>query len=126
MAQHYDALETRPPSERSRDIFSRLPEQLEHARARCAYYRETLAGLDLAHVDSPAALAELALTRKSALVELQSAARPFGGLNATPASRLARIFMSPGPIYDPEGRGEDFWHTARALHAAGFRSGDRL
>jgi phenylacetate-CoA ligase len=124
VAQHYDALETRPPSERSRDIFSRLPEQLEHARARCAYYRETLAGADLAHVDSPEALAALPLTRKSALVELQSVARPFGGLNATPASRLARIFMSPGPIYDPEGRGEDFWHTARALHAAGFRSGD--
>jgi phenylacetate-CoA ligase len=124
VAEHYDALETRSASERSRDIFSRLPEQLEHARAHCAYYREALAGLDLARVDSPEALATLALTRKSALVELQSRARPFGGLNATPASRLARIFMSPGPIYDPEGRGEDFWHTARALHAAGFRAGD--
>src|SRR6185436_16779725 len=39
-------------------------------------------------------------------------------------SKLARMFMSPGPIYDPEGRGPDFWRTARALFAAGFRAGD--
>jgi phenylacetate-CoA ligase len=32
--------------------------------------------------------------------------------------------MSPGPIYDPEGRGADYWHTARSLFAAGFRAGD--
>jgi phenylacetate-CoA ligase len=45
------------------------------------------------------------VTRKSDLHELQHARKPFGGLNATPARGLARIFMSPGPIYDPEGRG---------------------
>lgn len=124
MAGHYDALETRSRAERTRDIFSRLPEQLGHARQNSTYYREALEGVDLAHIDSPEALARLPLTRKSALVDLQSRNRPFGGLNATPASRLARVFMSPGPIYDPEGRGEDYWHTARALHAAEFRAGD--
>ena len=49
---------------------------------------------------------------------------PFGGLEATPPSDLARIFMSPGPIYDPEGRRPDYWRAARVLHAAGFRRGD--
>ena len=39
-------------------------------------------------------------------------------------AKLARIFMSPGPIYDPEGREPDFWRTSRALFAAGFRAGD--
>ena len=29
-----------------------------------------------------------------------------------------------GPIYEPEGRGRDWWRTARALFAAGFRPGD--
>ena len=37
---------------------------------------------------------------------------------------LARIFMSPGPIFEPEGFGEDWWRTARALYAAGIRKGD--
>ena len=32
--------------------------------------------------------------------------------------------MSPGQIYEPEGHGRDWWRTARALHAAGFRAGD--
>ena len=35
-----------------------------------------------------------------------------------------RMFMSPGPIFEPEGQGEDWWRSARALHAAGFRRGD--
>ena len=31
--------------------------------------------------------------------------------------------MSPGPIFEPEGTGKDWWGAARALHAAGFRAG---
>ena len=33
-----------------------------------------------------------------------------------------RVFISPGPIFEPEGRGEDWWRTARALFAAGIRT----
>ena len=32
--------------------------------------------------------------------------------------------MSPGPIFEPEGEGADWWGAARAVYAAGFRSGD--
>jgi phenylacetate-CoA ligase len=32
--------------------------------------------------------------------------------------------MSPGPIFEPQGQGIDFWGAARALFAAGFRPGD--
>ena len=39
-------------------------------------------------------------------------------------ARLAKLFVSPGPIYEPEGTGDDWWRTARALHAAGVRAGD--
>ena len=55
----------------------------------------------------------------------------FGGYStigwgaARPASRQAlRVFASPGPIYEPEGRRADYWRMARALYAAGFRRGD--
>ncbi len=124
MEEHYDALEKRDPGQRERDLFERLPQQVAIARERCAHYARVLEGLDPRAVTSRAALARLPVTRKSQLTELQSALRPLGGLNATPASGLARIFMSPGPIYDPEGRGADYWHTARSLFAAGFRRGD--
>ena len=32
--------------------------------------------------------------------------------------------MSPGPIFEPEGRATTLGRGARALHAAGFRAGD--
>ena len=121
---HYDALEARDPAEREASYFARLPAQLEHARARTAHYREVLKDTDCAAVTTRAALARLPVTRKADLHALQQARRPFGGLEATPAGGLARIFMSPGPIYDPEGRRPDFWGSARTLFAAGFRAGD--
>ncbi len=124
MAEFFDALETRPAAERENDLFARLPAQLAHAKAKAAFYGKAFADVDAASIASRAALAGLPVTRKSELAELQKAARPFGGLNATPPSGLARIFVSPGPIYDPEGRRADFWHTARSLYAAGFRPGD--
>ena len=124
MGEHYDALETRPAAERERELFERLPEQVAHAKARSVYYAALLAGADAAAITSREALAALPLTRKSQLNEVQRARLPFGGLNATPASGLARILMSPGPIYDPEGRRADYWRSARTLFAAGFRPGD--
>ena len=124
MTSHYDALETRDPAERERNLFERLPKQIAFARAGSPYYQGTLASIDPAAVTSRAELAKLPVTRKSDLNELQKRLLPFGGLNATAASGLARIFMSPGPIYDPEGRKPDFWHSARTLFAAGFRPGD--
>ena len=49
---------------------------------------------------------------------------PFGGLVAVPPRALQRIFISPGPIYDPEGAGPNYWRMGRAMFAAGFRRGD--
>jgi phenylacetate-CoA ligase len=124
MARFHDARDTQPAAERERDLLARLPAQVAHAKANTLFYGKAFAGVDPASIASRAALAALPVTRKSELVELQKAVKPFGGLNATPASGLARIFVSPGPIYDPEGRRPDFWNTARALNAAGFARGD--
>ncbi|HXN14760.1 MAG TPA: hypothetical protein VN878_00200, partial [Usitatibacter sp.] len=100
-----------------------MPRAIAHAKSKSPYFARLLASVDPRAVVSRAALAQLPVTRKSALVEQQRSEPPFGGLNATPPAGLARIFMSPGPIYDPEGRGEDYWRTARALFAAGFGAG---
>jgi phenylacetate-CoA ligase len=75
-------------------------------------------------VNTRRALAGLPVTRKSQLVQRQKQALPFGGLTTVACGELARIFASPGPVYDPEARRPDYWRAARALFAAGFRKGD--
>jgi phenylacetate-CoA ligase len=125
LIRHYfDALEIRAPEERERDLFVRLPFQVSHAKTNCVGFAAILADVEPATVTSRAALARLPVTRKSALIELQRAQPPFAGLTASAPGALKRIFASPGPIYDPEGYGPDWWRFARALFAAGFRKGD--
>ncbi len=119
----YDELEIRDPETRERDLFAALPAQVAHAKSLAPYYARTLAAIEPRSVKSRSALAKLPVTRKSALIELQKNDPPFAGLAAAGKGDLARLFMSPGPIYEPEGRGADFWRLKRALHAAGFRPG---
>ena len=121
---YFDALETRDPERRERELFARLPGHIAHAKAGAPYFAEILAEVDPAAVTDRAALAALPVTRKSGLIERQKTQLPFGGLAATATGALSRIFCSPGPIYDPEGRRPNFWRSARALYAAGFRAGD--
>jgi phenylacetate-CoA ligase len=124
MPEYYDSLETRDPGEREDSLMAALPGHVAHAKRSAPGWARILAGVDPQAVGDRAALAKLPVTRKSDLVALQKAARPFGGLNASPAARMGRIFVSPGPIYDPGAGGRDWWRTARALFAAGFREGD--
>jgi phenylacetate-CoA ligase len=75
-------------------------------------------------VNTRAALARLPVLRKSELPAMQKADPPFGGLVPEEIDRFGRLFTSPGPIYEPEGKHEDAWRAGRALNAAGFRGGD--
>jgi phenylacetate-CoA ligase len=123
MPEHYDALETRTPQERERDLFARLPAAIAHARAAPGWARQ-LEGVDPAAVTGRAAIAALPVLRKADLVRLQQEDPPFGGFNVLAPSKAKRLFMSPGPIFEPEGHGEDAGGAARALFAAGVRPGD--
>jgi phenylacetate-CoA ligase len=130
---HYDALEARPPAQREAALMRALAAQVEHAKAHAPAFAASLAAVDAAQVTSRAALARLPVIRKHELLERQgdpAAPDTFGGFSAlgwgaTPAARRAlRVFVSPGPIHEPEGRGADYWRMARALFAAGLREGD--
>jgi len=125
-AEHFDALETRDLDGRERAQFAALPRQVAHAKSVSSAFAKILEGVDAAAVNSRAALAQLPVTRKSALLDMQKGARPFGGFAATGWSNTKRVFASPGPIYEPEGAGPDYWRLARALFAAGFRAGDLI
>jgi phenylacetate-CoA ligase len=126
--EHFDELETRDPDLREQAQFDALIEQLRNAKANAPGFAEILKGIEPSDVANRAALAKLPIVRKSELIERQKKLfeghDPFGGLTAVKTGRLARIFASPGPIYDPEAMRPDYWRLARALFGAGFRRGD--
>ncbi|MEN3365364.1 MAG: hypothetical protein V7606_2638 [Burkholderiales bacterium] len=122
MSDFLDALETRDPQTRERELMSRLPQLVAHAQTAAGWNR-ILKDVNAADITSRAALARLPVTRKSGLKDLQQNQRPFGGLTTTPARELAHLFMSPGPIFDPEGRAQDWWRFARPMAAVGLRAG---
>jgi phenylacetate-CoA ligase len=122
MPEHYDALETRDPVVREREQFARLGEIVARAMTAPGWAAH-LEGIDPKSVTSRASLATLPVMRKSDLAALQKAHPPFGGLNTTSPGRVRRLLMSPGPIFEPEGEGADWWGAARAVYAAGFRAG---
>jgi phenylacetate-CoA ligase len=122
----YDAQEQRDPAERETALMAALPQVIAAAKQHAPAYRDRLAAVQPAEIADRRALADLPLTRKSDLIELQRQNPPFGGFCAVPVAALARVFASPGPIYELEARRPDFFRMARALYAAGIRSGDLL
>ncbi len=122
----YDDLETRDPEVREAALFAALPGQIAHAKAKAPYFAEVLGDVDADAVTSRETLATLPITRKSALIERQKSDPPFGGLAAVGPADFVRIFASPGPIYEPQGRRPDYWRFARGLYAAGVRPGELL
>ena len=130
MSDFFDALEARNPAVREAALLEALADQVAHAQAHSAAMGEILAGVDASALTSRAALARLPVTRKKDLFERQKAQRetdPFGGFSAIRfGSSMPRIFASPGPLYEPDGKAKDYWRLARAMYAAGFRSGELI
>ena len=132
MTDFFDALETRSPAEREAAQFGQLPAQIAHARSASPAFAEVLRGVDAASVRDRATLAQLPVTRKSELQDRQKAQRAvgagvFGGFATVGfGSQMPRVFASPGPIYEPEGKAVDYWRMARAIFAAGFRPGELI
>jgi len=123
MADHFDPLETRDPAAREKDLFARLPAAVARAMMAPGWAKH-LAALDPKSITSRAQLEKLPVLRKSALLGLQKETPPFGGFNATAPDQAKRLFMSPGPIFELEGHGDDPGGAARALFAAGVRASD--
>ncbi len=128
---HFDGRETRSRDKRIASQLGELRALILHAKARAPAWDKALADIDPSEIQDMDALKTLPVTRKSALMEAQAADRPFGGYAALEAGQLARIFASPGPIYEPHPHSDgeervDHWRFGRALYAAGIRAGDLL
>lgn len=123
MQEHYDQLETRDPEVRERDLLARLPAVVAAAK-RSALYAESLAKVDADEINNRGALSKLPITRKSDMPALQKQLPPFGGLPADFFAEFKRIFLSPGPIFEPQQKNHRAWSGARAMYAAGFRKSE--
>lgn len=123
-AAFYDDLETRDPAMRESALMQALPGVIAAARNKAPAYRELLAKVRPEDVTDRRALVDLPVIHKSDLIERQRRDPPFGGLTTLPIGGFARVFSSPGPIYEPQARRPDYFRMARALFAAGFRAGD--
>lgn len=125
MTQHYDTRETRDPRQRELDLMGHLPGLVANA-LKAPGWRRHLGDIDPTQVLTRADLVKLPVLRKSDLPALQKSAPPFGGLMSDAPERFGRLFMSPGPIFEPESRHDDAWRAARGLCAAGLRAHDIL
>ena len=104
--------------------FARLRDRLgalhgvSHALAR------QIGDVDISDLRGPADLALIPVLRKSALAELQRGEPPFGALTAAPVHAFARLFASPGGLYEPKSTVADPWGAVKALAAAGVERGE--
>jgi len=126
MGVHFDNMETQPSAAREEAHFAALPDFLRDAAANAPGLAKWLSGVDLDDIDNREALARLPVLRKPELMEFQAQEPPFGGFVNPKALKHGRVFMSPGPVWEPQGFGPDPWGAARALYAAGVRAGDIL
>jgi phenylacetate-CoA ligase len=69
-------------------------------------------------------LEKLPITKKADLVTSQKQTPPFGGFEVAPKKGMRRIYISPGPVFEPGERDYEDTRWAQALYAGGIRKGD--
>jgi phenylacetate-CoA ligase len=123
MPDHYDQREARDPAAREMELLERLPGVIVNA-LNAPGWRMQLGAIDPAKIRDRTALAKLPVLRKSDLLRLQKEEPPFGGFAVLAPGKAKRLLISPGPIFELQGWGDDPYGAARALFAAGFRATD--
>ncbi len=123
--EFFDSLETMTAEQRRRYANRKLRQTIEHAYnnapgAKAIFDR---AGVSPDRIRTVKDLELLPVTRKTELIELQKKSPPYGGLVTIPLADINRVFISPGPIYEPH-QTENIPWFAKSFWAAGFRKGD--
>ena len=124
MTEFFDGRETMDPAQREAELFARLANHLPKAADLSPGLADHLNDCDLAAVVDRKSFSSLPILRKAELMAAQTENPPFGGFANPEDLPGGRIFLSPGPVWEPQGVGVDPWLGARALFAAGFRRGD--
>ncbi len=125
-ADVYHDLETQGQDRRRETQWATLHGLMGTSYERSGEFRERMdaAGLTPGDIRGWDDWTRIPVLRKKALLERQATGPRLGGLLTVDFGALSRIYQSPGPIYDPEGRGGDYWGWTEGFYAAGFRPGD--
>lgn len=129
MKKYFDeAKETMPLEERQGYYGDKIREIVNYAYEKSPFIKKHFdaVGLKPDEIHGPEDLPKVPIITKEKIREAHRLSPPFGDLIAVPPEGLQRIFVSPGPIYDPEGKGEIRLKESKALYAVGFRPGDRV
>jgi len=120
--------ETQSLEEREKRQSAWLAETVSYAFEHCETVREKMdqAGVGPDAISSIKDLEKIPITPKRDLVQLNIEKGPFGGFLGVSPDELKRVYISPGPIYDPHGREDDFYSLQPIFYNAGFRKGDRV
>lgn len=124
MGMYLDGLETESRDQRERRLAERLRLMVGLGYEKSRFVRQTFDSLGVRPEDirSLKDLERLPVINRERIVEMEAKEPPYGGLEDSGA-RIERIFISPGPVYEPHLGSDDFlW--ARAFKAAGFGPGD--
>jgi len=125
LSEYYDDSETIPTEKRKKLQDEKLRQAVLYAYEHSPAARKLLdgAGVKPSEIKEAADLQKLPVTRKNDVIEMQAKDPPYGGLLAIPPEDVERIFISPGPVYEPLHSSSIEWF-ARSFWAAGFRKGD--
>jgi phenylacetate-CoA ligase len=119
-------LETMPSKKRIEYLNRRLRGIMQYAYKHSIAVKNKLdsVGLTPKDIRTIKDLEKIPITKKTELMELQKKNPPFGGFEGVPMTELRRIYVSPGPIYEPGEADYEELGWAQAMVAGGFRSGD--
>ncbi|MFQ5843204.1 MAG: phenylacetate--CoA ligase family protein [Thermodesulfobacteriota bacterium] len=119
-------LETKPWAEKKAYLDGKLREIVQYAYGHAKAFKEKLDSVNLTpdDIETIEDLEKIPVTKKADLVEYQKRDFPFGGFVGIPVEELRRIYVSPGPIYEPGESEYDEIAWAQGLYAGGFRPGD--
>jgi phenylacetate-CoA ligase len=122
---YFDESETVPVRERHAALEKKLRFAVSHAYRFAPAARALMdkAGVKPSDIRSYKDLEKIPIIRKNDVIELQKLHHPYGGLLTILPGEVERVFISPGPIYEPLHFSRIKWF-ARAFWAAGFRKGD--
>jgi phenylacetate-CoA ligase len=110
------------------DHNARARELVAHAYAHAPAIKDLMdaAGVTPADITGVDDLHKIPVTSKDRLVELHRTNPPFGGFLAMDIDDLPRIYVSPGPIFDPQPPNPQGWASLEMFRYVGFGRGDRV
>ncbi len=110
------------------DIHQRIRDLVQYAYDHAPAMTDWMdaAGLRPTDIQTADDLARIPVLSKDALVEIHRANPPFGGFLTIDPRDLPRIYISPGPIYDPQPPPEDPEASLMPFKYIGIQRGDRV